>query len=256
MLGDLISAGVKLLGGYLGDKATEKNNAANLAAQREMAERNEALQREFATSGIQWKVKDAESAGIHPLYALGANTVSYSPQSLGGGSSASTGLSSALADTGQDISRAIRATSSDQDRAYNDTMKKLNLRKAGLENDLLASQIAKNSGAAVGPGMPTGLSAGLVPEAKKFEDRPALAHGHNGIVRTDPTLSNAEDFEKRYGDESLASKAIGNYIFARDAWHHTKPYRDAFDAWTWQKERQIRKYYGSTALGRLYKGER
>lgn len=257
MLDALISAGTKLLGGILGDKATEKNNAQNLAFQREQLDRNEALQREFATSGIQWKVADAEKAGVHPLYALGANTTSFSPITMSAGSEAKRGVGDALSDMGQDVSRAIRATASDSDRAYNDAMKRLNLRKAGLENDLLASQIAKNSGTQVGPAMPIGpTAAGPVPEDTKFGSRPRLAAGDTIVVRTDPTISNAEDYEKRYGDESAASKMIGNYIFARDAWHHTKPYRDAFDAWTWKMENAMRNYYKRTALGRFYMGER
>lgn len=42
-------------------------------------------QKEFAQMGIRWKVADAKAAGIHPLYALGANTVSFSPSYIEGG---------------------------------------------------------------------------------------------------------------------------------------------------------------------------
>ena len=51
----------------------------NLAHQKEMNAKNAALQREFAQSGIQWKVADAKKAGLHPLAALGAQTASASP---------------------------------------------------------------------------------------------------------------------------------------------------------------------------------
>lgn len=48
------------------------------------ARKEAALQKEFAQNGIQWKVADAKAAGVHPIYALGAPTTSYSPQAVGG----------------------------------------------------------------------------------------------------------------------------------------------------------------------------
>lgn len=128
MLGALIGAGASLLGGFLGQKQQNK-----------MADKNIALQREFAQSGIQWKVEDARKAGIHPLYALGANTHSFSPVSVG------SDLGSGIANAGQDIGRAMDATRSGSDRltAFQKTVQDLSLQKMGLENELLASQIAK-----------------------------------------------------------------------------------------------------------------
>lgn len=38
-----------------------------------------ALQKEFAQHGVQWRVQDAIAAGVHPLYALGANIPTFSP---------------------------------------------------------------------------------------------------------------------------------------------------------------------------------
>lgn len=121
MLGSLISAGASLLGGLFQKKAQDKE-----------ADR----QREFAQSGIQWKVEDAKKAGIHPLYALGAQTTSYAPQSVG-----DSGISAA----GQDISRAIDATRTSSQRvsAISKTVQDLQVTRLGLENELLAAQIAK-----------------------------------------------------------------------------------------------------------------
>lgn len=128
MLGDLFSAGANILGGILGRKSSS-DNAAKQAA----------LQKEFAQKGIQWKVADAKAAGIHPLYALGANTISYSPQTVGDP------LPSALANMGQDVSRAVNSTRSQTDRlgAVSKTMQDLSLTRLGLENELLSAQIAK-----------------------------------------------------------------------------------------------------------------
>lgn len=67
--------------------------------------RNEALQREFAQMGIQWRVKDAIAAGLHPLYALGGAGATYTPGPIPAGDS----LGQGLAQAGQDLSRAVMA---------------------------------------------------------------------------------------------------------------------------------------------------
>lgn len=61
---------------------------------------NLAYQKEFAKHGIQWRVEDAKAAGISPLAALGANTVSYTPQYIGG-------RDAGMSNMGQNIARAI-----------------------------------------------------------------------------------------------------------------------------------------------------
>lgn len=144
MLGELIGAGASLLGGLMGNKANEKARAQEYAQQKE-----------FAQSGIQWKVKDAEAAGVHPLYALGANTVSYSPQSIGGSNF------DFLGQTGQNIGRAIDATRSNPGKleALQLTSAQLQLEGQQLDNDFKRMQL--NSAAALtnqtgsAPGLPS-----------------------------------------------------------------------------------------------------
>ena len=139
MLGNLIAAGTTLLGGILGQRSQQK-----------MADQNIALQKEFAQSGIQWKVADARKAGIHPIYALGANTHSYSPVALGDS------LTPAIHNAGQDISRAVNSTSDQATRlnSFQLASQNLTLEKMGLENQLLASQIARLN-QTTSPAMPT-----------------------------------------------------------------------------------------------------
>jgi hypothetical protein len=87
MLGaTLISAGASLAGGLLNKKTADKQMK---------------MQQEFAKKGIQWRVKDAQEAGIHPLYALGASAPTYSPVGSQGA------VGDALASMGQDIGNAI-----------------------------------------------------------------------------------------------------------------------------------------------------
>lgn len=90
----LIAAGASLIGSKMAqDTAEDQQN----------------IQREFAQSGIQWKVQDAKAAGVHPLFALGASPASYSPV-----------VSQApqmIADAGQNISRAAMASQQAKDQA-------------------------------------------------------------------------------------------------------------------------------------------
>jgi len=128
-------------------------------------------QKEFAQHGIQWKVADAKSAGIHPLYALGANTTSYAPVSVG-----DTNPLSGLAEAGQNLGRAVDATrpASAKLDAYTQTAQQLQLTRMGLENELLASQIATTRQTSTPP-MPTAGDRMLV-----------TGQGDSPLVRTSP----------------------------------------------------------------------
>ena len=66
----IASIAAPIIGGLMSNESNEDAGNANAA-----------LQREFAQNGIRWKVADAEAAGIHPLYALGAQTSPASPLS-------------------------------------------------------------------------------------------------------------------------------------------------------------------------------
>lgn len=178
MLSALIGAGSSLIGGLLDRKAADKQYKQ---------------QKEFAQSGIQWKVKDAEKAGIHPLYALGANTVSYSPQQVGDNSSW-------LGDVGQNIGRAIDATRSNpaKAQALAQTAAQIQLEGLQLDNDIKRAQLsssmalARQAGSA--PGLPsvstrealTGMPGqGDAPQIEgptvelKKQMSPSVADGHS-----------------------------------------------------------------------------
>lgn len=204
MLGDIIGAVGKIVGGFM-DRSTAKDQQA---AQERNAANNIALQREFAQSGIQWKVADAKAAGIHPLFALGANTHSFSPVSLGSTSSPS--MADTLGGAGQDISRAINATrtSAQRDAAFVSTARSLELAGKQLDNDLKATTLASSVQRLKqqsNPPIPQGDS----------EKRPPLWFG-GGEWKTDPMTSNMEDWEKRYGDDGPASWMIPPMIGWQD----------------------------------------
>lgn len=112
-------------------------------------QKNIKAQKEFAQHGISWKVEDAKRAGIHPLAALGAQTHSFAPVSIGD-------PATSLAQAGQDISSSINRTRDQRARvsAVTKTATDLQLTNAKLQNELLAAQIAKIN-ASINPPLPT-----------------------------------------------------------------------------------------------------
>lgn len=164
------------------------------------------MQLKFAKKGIQWKVADATAAGLHPLAALGANTMSYQPIQVGAPD---------LGAMGQDVGRAIEATQNGTERATG-KVGLLQLERAGLENDLLRTQIASENArlrAQLGPPMPTDGGAGnLIPgqgnsliPSKVVP--PQLTKGLNlgKGFNVNPNFSDAQTIEDRYGDSEILS---------------------------------------------------
>lgn len=182
--GPLVSGAASLIGAKMSADASAKAARLNAIAQyqenersrdwnykmwQEATAREEALQREFAKNGIQWKAADARAAGLHPLVALGAQTSSYStavgtPTTSATGAAPYSGASmgSGVAAMGQDIGRALQATRDEAQRtdAYTKTVQDLTIQKMGMENALLASQISKTS--QVGPPMPSSSRKSMI----------------------------------------------------------------------------------------------
>lgn len=206
MIGNLFTAGTSLLSGFLARDA-QKDANDRAAAEKE---KDRQLSLEFAKNGIRWKADDARAAGLHPLAALGGGS-SYSGSAIA--FAPESGLATGLAAAGQDVGRAINATRTapERDAAFTKTIQDLTVTKLGLENQKLAADVAASKigvlkSAQVGPPMP-------VPEADKAEDRPKLFAGR-GPVATDAAVSNADDFQKRYGE--MSDWTFGPYIAWRD----------------------------------------
>lgn len=219
MLGSLFSAGAGLLGGLLGKDSAE-----------DAAEKNAALQREFAQNSIQWRVKDAKAAGVHPLYALGAPTMSASPSYVG-----DTSLPSAMASVGQDIGSAIDRTRTAPQKvdAVQRTAQALELERAGLQNDLLRAQIRETTARSAGPAFPSAVDPYLIPGqgdspvkpsalvSDKAMERIRSAHGHEW---SEPAAVSDVGFSKNaYGGYSVlpskdAKDRMEDMMFPEIAW--------------------------------------
>lgn len=218
------------IGGKIADYVIGKQNA----------EDNRAQQKEFAQKGIQWRVEDAQKAGIHPLAALGANTTNFSPVTVG----------SDFSGIGQDVSRAMNATRTTGQRhdAVSKSVEDLKITNMGLQNELLQAQIKKIN-ASINPAMPAFNTkwfldgqgdAPSVDLSEKVEKPQRQSHVRtpDGYIPTDPKLSDAQTIEDRWGEW------VGDIYGVRNWWHEAgksmyKNWRRDHDNW-WATEKQRR----------------
>lgn len=262
MFGEILSAGANIVGGFLNRQSQKDANAAN----ERIAAQNIALQKEFAQAGIRWKVADAKAAGIHPLAALGAQTTSFSPVSVG--ATADTSLGSSIANAGQDLSRAINATRSDGEKvdAFQKTVQALTLNKMGLENELLASQVRKANQTGPTPPLPSAIDrylipgqsgSGLVPSIKEQPLERVTPHPSSpsqepgaltdtGYARTQTGLAPvpSKDVKERIEDNLIQETmwALRNNLMPSvSPWHQNPPQvpvPKGYDAWVYNPLRQ------------------
>lgn len=216
MLDALISAGANLLGGLLNRNSQEDFNNKQLQLARDQM----GLQKEFATHGIQWKVADAQAAGIHPLAALGAQTSSPSPVSAGGEAPKFD-----FSSLGQDLSRAAKAAQTSAAREAVDQRKanELEIESKGLDNELKRQTIASRSlstgriGGQLGPPVPlprpgpnrdvSGMAVAEDDLKQKQGDIPEQAYSRPWGYRLNhnPYFSDGQTTENRGGDAELFS---------------------------------------------------
>lgn len=231
MLGELISAGTKILGGLLGKSSADAAREQSM----QLAQQNIALQKEFAHNGIQWKVEDAKKAGIHPIYALGGSTASFSPVSAA--FSSDTSLPNALAGAGQDIGRAIHSTRTAEDRvgALGKAASALQLEGLSLDNDLkraeIASKTARLRADQVGPPMPASADSYLIP------GQPGSGLVKRDPVKINPTGSNSPHAEGgSHGDVGYARTASGGYapVPSKDAKDRNEDMLIPEALWAWR----------------------
>ncbi len=162
----IIAAGASLLGGAIASSSASKDRSAAqqmsaddqaLTVEQNALDRQQQL--DFAQQGIRWRVEDAQAAGIHPLYSMGANIPTYSPTSsnfMRPTPPPSGNMGGALARAGQSAGRALAATRSSEER-------QLSLTNMQLQNDLLVSRIALNSSQVGAPFPVTAPNLGGLP---------------------------------------------------------------------------------------------
>lgn len=228
MLGEILNAGMKLIGGLMG-----QNEAENAAARQEY----------YARNAIQLRVKDAKKAGVSPIYALGASTSTPS-------FTAGAPLADAVSSMGADISRAVSANDTENGRisSLGKQMQGLQLTRASLENELLAAQIAKTK-SQIGPPMPSPLAGstsdpdaiGGINTPKGLDhvyDEAAYRAGGKNWPKY-PGSSDAQKIEDRYGD--IAEEIAGMNNMVGD-WRYAYPSLAGYLR-EWLSENTKRRYF-------------
>ena len=97
--------------------------------------------RSFAQNQILWRVNDAKQAGLRPLAALGINPSGSNISMVG--QDPRDNILTKLGAAGQDVSRAMSAFQSKEERGLVRAQQLQQVERGSLENELLRSQIAR-----------------------------------------------------------------------------------------------------------------
>lgn len=184
MLGSIIGAVGSLVGGSSAQKAAKAESDR---------------QYDLARNTVKYRVEDANNAGVHPLYALGAPTMSSTSHVGGDG-----GISEASGRLGNAISSN-----------YEKEMQQLNLDHKRAEIDKTRAMTAdfvmqskRNSNIARVDQKPT-------QDDKK--DNYIVVGGKK--IYLDPNWKDVEDYSQRWGE---GADFIGPYIYHKDLQHTLK----------------------------------
>lgn len=190
-----IAAGAGLVGGILSNKAQRESAAEINAANIQQANENRAMQEKFAQYGIRWKVEDAKAAGIHPLYALGASTHSFNPVGVGAVGSGSDNVGPAIGQMGQDISRAVNSTKTDDEKTITQ------LQIAGLKADLQGKEIDN--------AVRSKALSNVVPNNPSFPGSDNFIPGQGNSNRQNKTLVTEKPLERTVSQPGRLSQEAG-----------------------------------------------
>lgn len=129
-----------LIGGEL-DRQDQRGQESRDRQQQDLInQRNYDMQKEFAQMGIRWRAEDARAAGLHPLAAIGANVTGASPSyTMQASNPSRSNYRETFGELGQNISRAINATATMEERAIT----RERIRGAQLDNTIKEIEIRK-----------------------------------------------------------------------------------------------------------------
>lgn len=170
----LVAAGIGAAGSIIaGNKAADAQSDAN-AANLENARLDRELQKEFAQHGVQWRVADAQAAGVHPLYAMGANVSSATPSSIPvmAETGRAEGIRGAFDQMGQGVRAGLEGYSNERLAMLTFELKASEARSAIARNDAQAMldmaradqikmQMAKDATPSAASGVQVGLVKGI-----------------------------------------------------------------------------------------------
>lgn len=148
----IVNAGASIAGNLMNNAASREMNEDSWSRQMAINSMNYEAQKEFAQHGIRWRVADAKAAGLHPLAALGASPLGFSPSFQSAAMSFGEnydGFADAAKSMGQYLGRAIEAKATEKERAevaaYESEARKLDLENKQLQNDSLRQRMVDNA---------------------------------------------------------------------------------------------------------------
>lgn len=180
----LAAAGLQGISSLIGNNqsriAGERAADASNKAQEKIAKKNIKYQKEFAKNGIKWRMEDAQRSGVNPLYAMGAQTQSFSPISVGSTQSNYDpgenyrNIGNTIANAGQDIGRSISASRTQEEKL----MAAAQIQSLNLDNQIKATQLKNlqlNS-----PNFPGGDETNFIP-----------GQGNSTLMKVNPSIRTA-----------------------------------------------------------------
>lgn len=202
-----LNVGSSLLNYFGGKEAA----ASNREHQDYINELNYSRQQQANATAIQTRVADARAAGVHPLYALGAPTMSYAPAQVGASApNQMAPLAQGMRDLGQNLSGKSTPGGQNVPNAYQTETMVLDLENRKLQNELLRNKVVSSRTPAAPP-----VGDFVVPENPKVEQNPPLMFGGKRWTTSSGT-SPMKAWEDRYGDEGPVASALPLLILDKD----------------------------------------
>ncbi|UDN67691.1 DNA pilot protein [robinz microvirus RP_95] len=204
--------------------------------QANQAKHQERVQREFAQNSIQWRAADAEKAGISKVFAMGAPTVSYSPQSVG---------DYGISDAGKAIAQAIPgqggpgSTTGGKLTGLGSEIQQAQLDGLRIDNDIKRAELASKISIATQPGTAHMLDRDVIqgPEGLKLQKQqePAGYGSGNKSFGVSPEVS-------MYRTKEGFAPQIPQQL--QEAFES-----DALSRWQWNIRNKILPYMSMDAYG-------
>lgn len=160
----LAGGALSFLGGQNANASAAAINSSQMDLQRELASLNVQLQHEAWTKQLQYRAADAIAAGIHPVFAMGAQPINVGTIAGGINPVAPTNAMEGFSQMGQDVGRAALAVMDHNERkaalaiqtrqlALQEMRQGAEIERTMAETELARSQAARLRGQ-VGPPFP------------------------------------------------------------------------------------------------------
>lgn len=211
---------------------------------REEQRKDRELQEQSMQHGISWRVKDAQEAGIHPLFALGANLPVSSPTIRSG---SDTSWASGFGRAAQSVADREQVARDEERRQERHDAEIGVLNSEAKRNDAVAQQATASvmARAAQNANIHQDGEAIIYPKGQVNPPSAQVERFRSpmGELDAQKIYADAEEYERRYGD--VAQEVFGLSNLISDLWKKVtnidmKEIRRQSDKWG----KEIQRRYG------------